>query len=159
MNNKETILIHLPSYRDPELVPTIKDALDKAKFPKRIHFGICRQFNIEDNFDNIDEFRKDKRFHILDIPYTESKGLPWARAQINEKLLTNQDYILQLDSHHRFIQDWDVTLIEMHNDLENKGYKPILAAYLPLYTPLNDPEGRSTEPWQQQFAYLPRYFQ
>ena len=152
MNNKETILIHLPSYRDPELVPTIKDALDKAKFPKRIHFGICRQFNIEDNFDNVDEFRKDKRFHILDVPYTEAKGLPWARAQINEKLLTNQDYILQLDSHHRFIQDWDITLIEMHNDLENKGYKPILAAYLPLYTPLNDPEGRSTEPWQQQFA-------
>ena len=39
-----------------------------------------------------------------------------------------------------------------NSDLENKGYKPILGAYLPSYTPLNDPEGRSTEPWQQQFA-------
>jgi hypothetical protein len=152
MSKTKTILIHLPAYRDPELVPTIKDALAKAKYPKRVHFGICRQYHPDDTFDNLDEFRKDKRFHIIDVLYTESQGLPWARAQINENLLTNQDYILQLDSHHRFAKDWDVTLIDMHSKLEEKGYKPILAAYLPLYTPLNDPEGRSMEPWQQQFA-------
>jgi hypothetical protein len=152
MNKKETILVHLPAYRDPELVPSIKDALDKAKYPKRIHFGICRQYNPEDGFDNIDEFRNDKRFRIYECLYTEAQGLPWARAQINEKLLTDEDYILQLDSHHRFAQDWDETLIDMHNGLEAQGYKPILAAYLPLYTPFNDPEGRTMEPWQQTFA-------
>ena len=152
MNRKSTILVHLPAYRDPELVPTIKDALAMAKYPKRIHFGICRQFKEEDGFDNLDEFRKDKRFHIMDVPYKEAQGLPWARAQINENLLTNQDYILQLDSHHRFAQDWDETLLEMHEGLEAKGYKPILAAYLPLYDPFKEPEGRTPEPWQQQFA-------
>jgi len=153
MNNKlQTILVHLPSYRDPELVPTIKNALENAKYPKRIHFGICRQFCETDEFDNLDAFRKDSRFHIMDVPYKEAKGLPWARAQINEKLLTNQDYILQLDSHHRFEKNWDVTLIEMHSDLEADGYKPILAAYLPLYTPFNDPGGRTMEPWQQTFV-------
>ena len=70
MNKKETILVHLPAYRDPELVPSIKDALDKAKYPKRIHFGICRQYNPEDGFDNIDEFRNDKRFRIYECLYT-----------------------------------------------------------------------------------------
>jgi len=149
---KETILVHLPGYRDPELVPTIKDALVNAKYPKRIHFGICRQYHPEDGFDNLDEFRKDKRFHIMDVPYEEAQGLPWARAQINEKLMTDQDYILQLDSHHRFAKDWDVTLIKMHNQREKQGYKPILAAYLPLYTPFDDPEGRTMEPWQQHFV-------
>lgn len=147
-----TIFLHLPSYRDPELIPTIKDALEKAKNPERIHFGICRQYHPEDGFDNLDEYRNDPRFHIMDVLYTEAQGLPWARAQINEKLLTDQDYILQLDSHHRFAKNWDETLIEMHQQLEQKGYKPILAAYLPLYTPFNDPDGRSMEPWQQQFA-------
>ena len=44
----ETILLHLPAYRDPELIPTIKDALDKAKYPERIHFGICRQYHPEE---------------------------------------------------------------------------------------------------------------
>lgn len=152
MRKKKTILVHLPSYRDPELIPTIKSALENAKHPDRIHFGICRQYNPEDDFDNLDEYREDSRFHIMDVLYTESKGLPWARAQINEKLLTNQDYILQLDSHHRFAEGWDDTLIEMHKGLEKKGYKPILAAYLPLYTPFNDPEGRADVPWQQQFV-------
>ena len=152
MNKKPTILIHLPAYRDPELVPTIKDALATAKYPKRVHFGICRQYCETDGFDNLDEFREDKRFHIMDVPYLEAQGLPWARAQINENLLTNQDYILQLDSHHRFAQDWDETLLEMHNGLELKGYKPILAAYLPLYDPFKEPDGRTPEPWQQTFA-------
>jgi hypothetical protein len=147
-----TILLHLPAYRDPELVPTIKSALENAKYPKRIHFGICRQFAEEDGFDNLDQWRSDKRFKIMDVPYKEAQGLPWARAQINETLLTNEDYICQLDSHHRFEKDWDETLIQMHNGLEAKGYRPILAAYLPLYTPFNDPGGRTMEPWQQQFA-------
>jgi hypothetical protein len=152
MSKKETIFIHLPAYRDPELIPTIKDALDKAKYPKRIHFGICRQYHPDDKFDDLSEYKKDKRFNIYECLYTEAKGLPWARAIINEQLLGNQDYILQLDSHHRFNKDWDVTLIEMHNQMEKKGHKPILAAYLPLYNPFNDPEGRADVPWQQQFA-------
>jgi len=152
MNKLETILVHLPSYRDPELIPTIEDALIKAKYPERIHFGICRQYHPEDGFDDTSRFEDDERFHIMEVLYTEAKGLPWARAQINENLLTDQDYILQLDSHHRFAEDWDETLIDMHNSLEADGYKPILAAYLPLYTPFDDPDGRATVPWQQQFA-------
>lgn len=152
MNKKETIFVHLPSYRDPELIPTIKDALANAKYPKRIHFGICRQFHPDDKFDDLTEFKNDKRFNIYECLYTEAKGLPWARAVINDQLLGNQDYVLQLDSHHRFDKDWDITLIGMHNQMEKKGHKPILAAYLPLYTPFNDPAGRADVPWQQQFV-------
>jgi glycosyltransferase involved in cell wall biosynthesis len=149
---KETILVHLPAYRDPELIPTIKSALENAKYPKRIHFGICRQYHPDDKFDDLSEYKNDKRFKIYECLYTEAKGLPWARAIINEQLLTDEDYICQLDSHHRFAKDWDVTLIEMHNQREKQGYKPILAAYLPLYTPFNDPGGRTMEPWQQHFV-------
>lgn len=150
--NKETILLHLPAYRDPELIPTIEDAIAKAKYPKRLRFGICRQFHPEDEFDDLTKYKKDKRFKIYETLYTEAKGLPWARSIINELLLSDEDYVLQLDSHHRFAENWDETLIEMHNDLEREGHKPILAAYLPLYDPFNDPQGRSMEPWQQQFA-------
>jgi glycosyltransferase involved in cell wall biosynthesis len=152
MNKKETIMLHLPGYRDPELVPTIKSTLENAKYPERVHFGICRQYHPDDTFDNVDEYRNDPRFKIKDVLYTEAQGLPWARAIINEELLTDEDYILQLDSHHRFAKDWDETLIRMHNQREKQGYKPILAAYLPLYTPFNDPAGRTMEPWQQHFV-------
>jgi glycosyltransferase involved in cell wall biosynthesis len=152
MSKKPTILLHLPAYRDPELIPTIKDALEKAKYPKRVHFGICRQYHPDDKFDDLTEYKKDKRFKIYECLYTEAKGLPWARAIINEQLLTDEDYVCQLDSHHRFEQDWDETLIQMHLDLEAKGYKPIIAGYSPLYNPMTDPIGRSMEPWQSQFV-------
>jgi hypothetical protein len=152
MSKRPTILLHLPAYRDPELIPTIKDALDKAKYPNRIHFGICRQYHPEDGFDDLTEYKSDKRFKIYECLYSEAQGLPWARAIINEQLLTDEDYVCQLDSHHRFAQDWDETLIQMHLDLEAKGYKPIIGGYSPLYDPFNDPGGRSMEPWQSQFV-------
>ena len=145
------ILVHLPAYREPELIPTIKDALAHAKYPERIVFGICRQYNPDDTFDNVDEYRNNPQFKIDDVLYTEAKGLPYARARINA-MITDETYVLQLDSHHRFAQDWDDTLEQMHIGLEKEGYKPILTGYLPLYSPKTDPIGRSMEPWQQQFA-------
>ncbi len=54
--NSRKIFIHLPAYREPELVPTIKSALENATHPNRLVFGICRQFNPKDGFDNVDEF-------------------------------------------------------------------------------------------------------
>jgi len=145
------IFIHLPAYREPELIPTINDALAQAKYPENLRFGICRQFHPDDEFDNVDGYRNDSRFKIVDIPHEQAKGLPYARFRINE-LITDEDYILQLDSHHRFVKHWDDELLTMHAGLEKKGFKPILTGYLPYYNPFNDPAERTMEPWQQQFA-------
>ena len=148
----ETIMLHLPAYREPELVPTIKSALENAEFPERIHFGICRQFNPEDKFDNVDEFRSDERFKIYDMNYVEAKGLPYARAIINDKLLTDEDFLCQLDSHHRFAKNWDSTLIKWYYDLKDEGYNPLICGYSPYYDPFNDPAGRTMEPWLSEAA-------
>ena len=67
------IFVQIASYRDPQLVPTIKDMLANAKKPNNLVLGIARQYSNEDGFDNLDEYRKDKRFRILDIPYQECK--------------------------------------------------------------------------------------
>jgi hypothetical protein len=141
------LFLHLPAYREPELIPTIKDALENAEFPERLVFGICRQFNPEDAFDNVDEFRKDKRFKIYDLNYLKAKGLPYARAIINDELLEDEEFVLQLDSHHRFTKNWDSTLIGWYDDLKEEGYNPLIGGYSPLYSPFNDPEGRVQEPW------------
>lgn len=148
----ETILVHLPAYREPELIPTIKSALDNAEFPERIHFGICRQYNPEDGFDNLDEYREDPRFKIYDMLYTEAKGLPYARALINEELLTDEDFVCQLDSHHRFAEGWDSILIRWYHELEEDGHNPLICGYLPYYDPFNDPKARVQEPWLSEAA-------
>ena len=64
------IFVQIASYRDPQLIPTIKDMLDKSKKPKNIRLGIARQFHPEDGFDDLSEYEDDHRFRILDIPYT-----------------------------------------------------------------------------------------
>lgn len=147
-----TIMLHLPAYREPELVPTIKSALENAANPERIHFGICRQYCPEDRFDNVDAFRADPRFKIHDMHYTEAKGLPYARAIINETLLTDEDFLLQLDSHHRFAKDWDKTLLDWYDGLVSDGYNPLICGYLPYYNPFNDPTDRVMQPWLSEAA-------
>lgn len=148
----DRIMVHLPAYREPELIPTIKDALKNAKHPDRIIFGICRQYNDDDKFDNIDEFRNDPRFKIIDIPYQEAKGLAYARALINDTLLEDEEFLLQLDSHHRFTENWDVTLLDWYYELKNDGHNPLICGYLPYYNPFNDPQDRVQEPWLSEAA-------
>lgn len=150
--NKMTILVHLPAYREPELIPTIKSALENAKNPERIHFGICRQYHPEDGFDNLDEYRDDPRFKIKDIHYEEAKGLAYARGVINDELLTDEDFVCQLDSHHRFAKNWDKTLIDWYHELKDEGHNPLICGYLPYYNPFNDPKDRVKEPWLSEAA-------
>lgn len=146
------IFLHLPAYREPELVPTIKDAINQATHPERLVFGVCRQYHPEDGFDDLTEVSKIATIKVHEMLYTEAQGLPYARAIINEELLEDEDFVLQLDAHHRFTQGWDETLLEMYDGLVEDGYNPILTGYLPLYSPFLEPQGRTMEPWLQEAA-------
>ena len=148
-NNK--IFIQIASYRDPELVPTIKDCISNAKHPENLVFSISWQHSKDDIWDNLDEFKDDPRFKIIDIDYLDSRGACWARnlLQLN---YDNEDYTLQLDSHHRFVQNWDEECIGMIKQLQKKGYKkPLLTGYIPSYDPANDPGARINIPWKMIF--------
>ena len=103
MDNK-TIFVQIASYRDPELLNTIKDALDKASNPQRLVFGICHQHSEEDEWDTLELYKDDSRFRIIDVNYKDAKGACWARNQIQQQY-QGEDYTLQLDSHHRFIEN------------------------------------------------------
>lgn len=129
------IFIQIASYRDPELIPTIKDVLAKAKYPNRLRFGICRQFSPTDGFDKLDNYKKDKRFRILDIHYTKSQGVGWAR-NLTQRLYMGEKYTLQIDSHMRFTKEWDVKMTGMLQSLQKQGYKkPMLTGYMGGYIP------------------------
>ena len=145
------IFIQIASYRDPQLVPTIKNAIENAKRPKNLVFSIARQFHPEDGFDNLDEFRKDKRFRILDIPYEESQGVCWAR-NLTQQLYKGEEYTMQIDSHMRFEKNWDDEFIKMIKQLQKDGYpKPLLTGYVSSFNPDNDPAERIQEPWRMVF--------
>jgi hypothetical protein len=145
------IFVQIAAYRDPQLIPTIENLLGNAKKPKNIVIGVARQFHPEDGFDDLSKYEKDKRFRILNIPYTESKGVCWARHQV-QQLYGGEEYTLQIDSHMRFEKNWDEEMIKMIKQLQKKGHKkPLLTGYVSSFDPDNDPDARVREPWRMAF--------
>lgn len=120
-----TILVSIASYKDSELLPTIKDCISKAKNPERIYFGICEQDEISNN-----ELESIPNLKNLFVYYKDSKGQGWHRNQIYKHLYEGQDYCLMIDSHSRFAEDWDEKYI---NALNSRPDKTILTGFPPHY--------------------------
>lgn len=144
-----SIFVQIAAYRDPQLVPTIQDMLSNAKYPENLTICICNQYHPDDTF-HLDDYRTNKQFIIVDVLYTETKGACWARNQVQQKY-DGQDYTLQIDSHMRFVKDWDMQMIEMLRNLQYNVEKPMLTSYVSSFDPENDPAGRIQEPWQMAF--------
>ena len=142
------IFISLASYRDSQLVPTVQDCIRKARHPERLRFGICWQ---RDDADEPLPFAKDARFRILDVNWRESRGACWARAAIMA-LWQEEDWFLQVDSHCRFAEAWDSTLLRTIT--ETGSDKPILSTYpLPFKAGDTDlPQGSPLQIIFQQFT-------
>lgn len=133
--NNNLIFVQIASYRDPELVPTIEDMIAKAKHPENLTFGICWQY---DDTEPIDMFDNKPEFRISKHPYTESQGLGWAR-HITNTLYQGEKYTLQIDSHHRFVQNWDEIVLEDFNQALMVSEKPIITTYCAPFNPKDEP--------------------
>lgn len=127
---KGKIFVQIASYRDPQLVPTITEMIKHAKNPENLVVGICWQY---DETEFIDIYDNNPQFRVSKHHYSESEGLGWAR-NITNQLHDDEEFTLQLDSHHRFLQNWDVLMIEDYKQAAKMSKKPILTTYL---TPFN----------------------
>ena len=179
MNNK--IFVQIASYRDPELIPTIKDLIDKSNNPENLVIVVAWQHGADENLTDFltanfeykasyshkhlevdNSFKEFKVFtledidkkaivKLIDVDYNYAKGACWARHLI-QTFYEEEEYTLQLDSHHRFVEGWDAELITMLNQLKEKGHeKPLLTSYIPSFDPDNDPDGRVQVPWWMTF--------
>ena len=140
-----TIFVQIASYRDSQLLPTLRDLISKATNPSRLRFGICWQ---REETESLEEFARNSRFRIIDINYRDARGACWARHQ-TQSLYEGEDYTLQIDSHHRFVLGWDDELLAM---LELAGSrKPILTSYAPSFDPSDTSGVFSQQPWALKF--------
>lgn len=130
------IFVQLASYRDPQLVPTMRDALIRATRPENLIFGICWQ---KDDSESLEEFANHPQVRYQTYHYSESEGLGWARNKVAE-LWNGEPYTLQLDSHHRFADGWDEMMIQDYEQALTMSEKPIISTYL---TPFNVAEADS----------------
>jgi glycosyltransferase involved in cell wall biosynthesis len=143
-----SIFIQIAAYRDSLLASTINDLISKAEDPISLKIVVCNQFHPQDEFNKeIDAYREDSRVKIIDVLYSESKGVCWARNLIQQQY-NDEEYTLQIDSHMRFVEKWDRILIDMLEELRQKGIKkPVLTTYPPHFepddfTPTNTPPNR-----------------
>ncbi len=138
-----TIFVSIAAYRDPQLLPTLRDCLARARWPQDLRFGICWQHAEDETrpaaFD-------DPRIRVREVPWRDSGGACWARAAVMA-LFDGEDFFLQIDSHHRFAPDWDTRLLAQ---AECSGAAlPLLTSYAAPFDPAAPlPPG---EPMQMDF--------
>jgi hypothetical protein len=128
----ETIYVKIPSLDDKELVPTLKDCLNKAEHPERIHLGVSLIYKNKDRLNELIAFKNqysNANIKIvtreLDINYL---GVGKQRKIVGD-MFDDQDYVLQIDSHTWFCDNWDTKLINLHD----KNPTTILTAYAGEY--------------------------
>ncbi len=136
LHRRVRIFISIPAYRDPDLVPTVRDLVAKAAQPGALTFAIFEQTDApvppEAWPDGV------RVWHDY-CPAAESEGPCWARARIQERY-AGEEFYLQLDAHHRFVVAWDDFL---RAELDRcPARDPILSTYLPWF--FQKPDGRET---------------
>lgn len=123
--NEEKIFLAISSYCDPELLNTINSALIQAEYKDRIHLGICYQ---SDDIDELNKLKQLKNCEVIHIAKKDARGSVYARY-LCQKLIKDEEYVLQIDSHMRFVKYWDTKIINQLNSLNDK--KAIITVYPP----------------------------
>ena len=134
--NLPKIFVQIASYRDPECQWTVKDLFDKAAHPERVFVGQCLQSDpVEDAHCNVIPSPRPDQTRTIRVLSTETLGVCWARA-LTQSLFQDEDFVLMIDSHMRFIEGWDTAMIEELGRCDSP--KPLLSTYPAPYTPPNN---------------------
>ena len=157
----DKIFVQIPSYKDTQLVATVMNLLATASNSKRLKICICFQHDNSEELPNV--ITSNKNISVIDVDYRESKGVNWARSII-QKEWKGERYSLLIDSHMRFVKNWDEKLIGMVKGLKKNGIsKPIISCLPPpFYNPETFPANRldyplKTYPKEYAFNLLTRF--
>jgi len=129
------IFVAIASYRDPDCANTVCDLFETASDPDRVFVGICLQRDPVADTDCWPVATRPAQCRVDEVHAADSLGACWARARAHA-LWDGEAYVLQIDSHMRFVAGWDSRLLEMLAACDSP--RPALSTY-----PLRfDPPGR-----------------
>jgi hypothetical protein len=121
----ETIFISIASCKEEFLVQTIKSAIENAKNPELLYFGIANM--VVDQIDFLD----DPIFDSPNINYVETKhaeplGTGFGRMVSSLMIDREHTYYLQVDAHTLFEKYWDESVKRYYELLLSVCEKPII---------------------------------
>jgi hypothetical protein len=122
------IFCSVASYRDKQCPLTIFNMVNMAKNPENLVICICQQNDDTNDPDCINDYVNDKNvvIKIMKLTDKEARGPCWARFLIQQEW-RGEEYFLQIDSHMRFVQNWDEKCI---NDIKQLPPKSCLTNYV-----------------------------
>eukprot|EP00934_Nitzschia_sp_Nitz4_P003764 Nitzschia sp. Nitz4//scaffold96_size78090//47993//49826//NITZ4_005498-RA/size78090-processed-gene-0.31-mRNA-1//1//CDS//3329560585//3754//frame0 len=136
----ETIYVSVASYRDPECQLTVEDMFLRAEHPERLRVAIIDQRADNDPVPPCNEPVKPcsedpdqalcKYSHLIDpypVPAQLSIGPVFARHLAN-RMYRGEYFAMQVDSHVRFIRDWDSDIVSQWRSANNE--MGVLSVYL-----------------------------
>jgi len=106
---------------------TIVDCIKKANKPENFFFGVVDQ-NEKSQKSEIEKLGLSHHLRYIYINKLETLGVSWAR-NIAFSLFDDEEYLLQIDSHMLFENNWDITLINQYTDLKKISDKPVISTY------------------------------
>lgn len=128
-----SIFVSIAAYRDPELQHTLVDLFSRARHPERVEVGVAWEaMPGVDAHCLAEPSPRPAQVRIRETHAKWSRGPSAARFEAS-RLYAGEDYVFECDSHMRFVDDWDVRLVEMHRRLPSA--KAVLSCYPPDYTP------------------------
>lgn len=124
-----SIFVQIPAYRDFELPKTINDCINKSSGNNTIRFGVHNCVAFEDEVIVPEQSSVSIKTSIA----PENIGLQQARYIAND-FYDGEDYYFQIDSHMRFVKNWDEICIRAVVKYQDMGLKkPIVTQYPPNY--------------------------
>lgn len=164
MSDQRRVFVQIPSYRDPQLIPTLIDLAENAAVPAAIRVVVCWQHGEDEDLGSFEESGirlestrsiegrmthalnvRGVTIELIDVPFHEAEGAGWARS-VAQQRYRGEEYNLQIDAHHRFADGWDVDMIEMLESLKSVSPKPLLTGHPPAFYPDTYPEERQEHP-------------
>ena len=122
--DQSIIFVSIASYLDTQIFDTLKSLYEEVSDCNKVRVVVHLQ-DIEEQYEkllNLDY----PNLEIIFTPNTQTQGVVWARNRIKDKFI-NEPYFLQVDSHSRFKENWDLILINQYNSIEEP--KVILSTY------------------------------
>lgn len=118
-----TILVEIPAYCDPEVIPTVKAALANAANPDRIRLAVCLQ---DDDGERLQAMRAMPSVRVKHFAKADAPGTCAARYEC-QRLYDGEDFVFHVDAHMRFARYWDAVLIDQWRRCRNP--KAILSTW------------------------------
>lgn len=134
---KPSIFVSMAAMDDSEILPSVLNALNSAKYPERIRVGVGIAALKDTDYKKLIKLNDPRiRCSFKQIKKNTFDDLGVGKGRIRaEELYEDEDYFFQVDCHTHFAQDWDEFMIDLYEEakLAAKSDKVVMTNYIGTY--------------------------